>query len=206
MTPDTLGRYEILGELGKCARGVVYLARDPIIQRQLAIKTFRMAYSAKEKEEQQFRERFLREAQVLGKLISYPNVVTVLDLGQEEDEYFIVMEYVKGENLKQKIQMHNGPLSLELVIDVTAQIAEGLTGIHSEGIVHRHIKPSNIIITPDKLVKIVGFSIARIDQSNLTVAGQLLGTLDYMAPEQVQGKAIDSRVDIFSLGSCSMRC
>ena len=199
MTPETLGRYEILGELGKGAMGVVYLAQDPLIQRQLAIKTFRMAYSAKEKEVQQFRERFLREAQAIGQL-SHPNIVTVHDVGQEEDEYFIAMEYIKGINLKAKMQAVEERLALDFVIDVTAQIAEGLACAHEKGIVHRDVKPANIIITQTGRVKITDFGIARIEQSNLTVAGQLLGTPNYMAPEQIQGKPVDARTDIFSLG------
>jgi serine/threonine-protein kinase len=199
MTPETLGRYEIVGELGKGAMGVVYLARDPIIHRQLAIKTFRMAYSAKEKEVQQFRERFLREAQAIGRL-SHPNIVTVHDVGQEDDEYFIAMEYIKGINLKQRMQSTDDPLPLDFVIDVAAQIAEGLACAHEEGIVHRDVKPANIIIAQSRRVKITDFGIARIEQSNLTVAGQLLGTPNYMAPEQIQGKTVDARTDIFSLG------
>ena len=198
MTPQNLGRYEILGELGKGAMGVVYLAQDPIIKRQLAIKTFRMAYSAKEKEVAQFRERFLREAQAIGQL-SHPNIVTVHDVGQEGEDYFIAMEYVKGVNLKQRMQ-HDEPLALEFVLEVVAQIADGLDCAHQKGIIHRDVKPANIIITHDHLVKITDFGIARLEQSNLTVAGQLLGTPNYMAPEQIQGRAVDARSDIFSLG------
>ncbi len=199
MTPETLGRYEILGELGKGAMGVVYLAQDPIIRRKLAIKTFRMAYSAKEKEVEQFRERFLREAQAVGQL-SHPNIVTVHDIGQEDDEYFIAMEYVKGVDLKQRMQRHDGPLPLDFVVPTAAQIADGLACAHAKSIVHRDIKPANVIITKDQQVKITDFGIARTEQSNLTVAGQLLGTPNYMAPEQIQGKQVDSRTDIFSLG------
>ncbi len=198
MTPEKLGRYEILGELGKGAMGVVYLARDPIIDRQLAIKTFRMAYSAREKEVEQFRQRFLREAQTVGKL-SHPNIVTVHDVGQEDDEYFIAMEYIKGIDLKQQMQREER-LEVAYVVDVVAQIAEGLAAAHEQGVVHRDVKPANIIITADQQAKITDFGIARIEQSNLTVAGQLLGTPNYMAPEQIQGKDVDSRTDIFSLG------
>ncbi|NIW36520.1 MAG: protein kinase, partial [Gemmatimonadetes bacterium] len=108
------------------------------------------------------------------------------DVGQEEDEYFIAMEYVKGVNLKQQMQRDEGPLPLDFVVEVAAQIAEGLAYAHEHGIVHRDVKPANILITGDGQVKITDFGIARIEQSNLTVAGQLLGTPNYMAPEQIQ--------------------
>jgi serine/threonine protein kinase len=198
MTPEKLGRYEILSELGKGAMGVVYLARDPIIDRQLAIKTFRMAYSARDKEVEQFRKRFLREAQTVGKL-SHPNIVTVHDVGDVDGDYFIAMEYIKGIDLKQKMQ-RTERLEVPYIVEVMAQIADGLGHAHSQGIVHRDVKPANILITTDEQAKITDFGIARIEQSNLTVAGQLLGTPNYMAPEQVQGRGVDARTDIFSLG------
>ena len=198
MSPNKLGRYEILGELGKGAMGVVYLAQDPIIDRQLAIKTFRMAYSAKEKEVEQFRERFLREARTVGKL-SHPNIVTVHDVGEEDGEHFIAMEYIKGVDLKQQMQRED-EMDLDKILGIVSQIADGLAAAHEQGVVHRDVKPANILITSEGQAKITDFGIARIEQSNLTVAGQLLGTPNYMAPEQIQGREVDSRTDIFSLG------
>ncbi|RMH23383.1 MAG: serine/threonine protein kinase, partial [Acidobacteria bacterium] len=180
--------------------GVVYLARDPIIGRKLALKTFRLAYSAQDAELEQFRVRFLREAQSAG-ILNHPNVVTIHDVveDQEAGAIFIAMEYVKGTDLKQLMQRHD-KLPLAFVIDVVAQIAEGLDYAHRQGVVHRDVKPANIIITADKKAKITDFGIARVNASNLTVEGQLLGTPNYMAPEQVLAQEVDHRADIFSLG------
>lgn len=198
--PQKLGRYEVLEEVGKGAMGVVYLARDPLIGRQVALKTFRVGFSAKDQELQQFRSRFVREAQSAG-ILSHPNIVTIHDVVDEGGEgvCFIAMEYVKGTNLKQLLQKQE-PYSHDYVVQIIAQIAEGLDYAHSRGVVHRDIKPANILITQDDKVKITDFGIARLDTSNLTMEGQLLGTPNYMAPEQIQGKEVDHRADIFSLG------
>ncbi len=199
MTPEKLGRYEILDELGKGAMGIVYLARDPLIGRQLALKTFRLGYSAGDQELEQFRERFVREAQSAG-ILSHPNIVAIHDVAVDPGgDYFIAMEYVEGTDLKILMQ-RQGRLDLRFAVEVVAQIADGLGYAHSKGVVHRDIKPANIIITTDKQAKITDFGIARVEASNLTVEGQLLGTPNYMAPEQIQGKEVDHRADIFSLG------
>lgn len=200
MTPETLGRYQILGELGKGAMGVVYLARDPVIGRQVALKTFRLGYSADDEELAQFRARFLREAQSAG-ILNHANIVTIHDVVDEGngETCFIAMEYVKGTDLKQLMQRQKR-LELPFVIEVVAQIADALDYAHSKGVVHRDVKPANIIITAAKEVKITDFGIARVDASNLTTEGQLLGTPNYMAPEQIQGKEVDHRADLFSLG------
>ncbi|MEM9555506.1 MAG: protein kinase [Acidobacteriota bacterium] len=200
MTTEKLGRYEIIEELGKGAMGLVYLARDPLIGRQLALKTFRLGYSAKDEELEQFRARFLREAQSAG-ILSHPNIVTIHDVVVDDGgDFFIAMEYVKGTDLKQLMQRQTGRLELRFVVDIVAQIADGLHYAHSKGVVHRDIKPANIIITAEKKAKITDFGIARVDASNLTVEGQLLGTPNYMAPEQIQGKEVDHRADLFALG------
>ncbi|MEO8197910.1 MAG: serine/threonine-protein kinase, partial [Thermoanaerobaculia bacterium] len=198
--PQKLGRYEIIEEIGKGAMGVVYLARDPLIGRQVALKTFRVGFSAKDQELAQFRSRFVREAQSAG-ILSHPNIVTIHDVVDEggEGTCFIAMEYVNGTNLKQLMQRPE-PFGYDRVIDILSQIAEGLDYAHSRGVVHRDIKPANILIAPDGKVKITDFGIARLDTSNLTMEGQLLGTPNYMAPEQIQGKEVDHRADIFSLG------
>jgi serine/threonine protein kinase len=199
-TPQKLGRYEVLEEIGKGAMGVVYLARDPLIGRLVALKTFRVGFSAKDQELQQFRNRFVREAQSAG-ILSHPNIVTIHDVIDEGADglCFIAMEYVKGTNLKQLLQRPD-PFGQEFLIEVVSQIAEALDYAHSRGVVHRDIKPANILITPDDRVKITDFGIARLDTSNLTMEGQLLGTPNYMSPEQIQGKEVDHRADIFSLG------
>ncbi|MCM2268752.1 MAG: protein kinase [Thermoanaerobaculia bacterium] len=198
--PKKLGRYEIVEEIGKGAMGVVYLARDPLIGRLVALKTFRVGFSARDEEIAQFRSRFVREAQSAG-ILSHPNIVTVHDVVDEglNGTCFIAMEYVKGTNLKQLLQRPD-PFPFGFVVEVLAQVAEGLDYAHSRGVVHRDIKPANILITPDNRVKITDFGIARIDSSNLTMEGQLLGTPNYMAPEQIQGRELDHRADIFSLG------
>jgi len=199
-SPQKLGRYEVLEEIGKGAMGVVYLARDPLIGRLVALKTFRVGFSAKDQELAQFRSRFVREAQSAG-ILSHPNIVTIHDVVDEgaDGVCFIAMEYVKGTNLKQLLQRPDA-FSTEFLVEVVSQVAEALDYAHSRGVVHRDIKPANILITPENKVKITDFGIARLDTSNLTMEGQLLGTPNYMAPEQIQGKDVDHRADIFSLG------
>jgi tRNA A-37 threonylcarbamoyl transferase component Bud32 len=199
-TPTKLGRYEIVDEIGKGAMGVVYLAKDPLIGRLVALKTFRVGYSVKDEELQQFRSRFIREAQSAG-ILSHPNIVTIHDVVDSSDEgaTFIAMEYVRGTNLKELLQSEHG-ISVSFAIDVVSQVASALDYAHSKGVVHRDIKPANILITPDNRVKLTDFGIARMNTSNLTHEGQLLGTPNYMAPEQILGKELDHRADVFSLG------
>jgi serine/threonine protein kinase len=200
LTPTKLGRYEIVDEIGKGAMGVVYLARDPLIGRLVALKTFRIGYSVKDQELEQFRVRFIREAQSAG-ILTHPNIVTIHDVVEESGEglAFIAMEYVRGTNLKLMLQ-GDQPLTLQFVIDVIAQVGEALDYAHSNRVVHRDVKPANILITAENRVKITDFGIARLDSSNLTQEGQLLGTPNYMSPEQIQGKEVDHRADLFSLG------
>jgi serine/threonine-protein kinase len=200
LTPTRLGRYEILDEIGKGAMGVVYLAKDPLIGRLVALKTFRSAFSIRDQEMEQFRARFIREAQSAG-ILSHPNIVTVHDVVEDAGEglAFIAMEYVRGTNLKMALQ-GDRPLAFARVADIVSQIAEALDYAHSQRVIHRDVKPANVILTEDGRVKITDFGIARLDTSNLTQEGQLLGTPNYMAPEQVQGKEVDHRADIFALG------
>jgi serine/threonine protein kinase len=200
MTPPKLGRYEIVDEIGKGAMGVVYLARDPLIGRLVALKTFRIGYSVRDQELEQFRIRFMREAQSAG-ILSHPNIVTIHDVVEQTEEglAFIAMEYVRGTTLKALLQSDQ-PMSLQFIVDLVAQIAEALDYAHAHRVIHRDVKPANILITADNKVKITDFGIARLDTSNLTQEGQLLGTPNYMAPEQIQGKEIDHRADLFALG------
>jgi len=199
-SPQKLGRYEVVEEIGKGAMGVVYLARDPLIGRLVALKTFRVGFQARDEELAQFRSRFVREAQSAG-ILSHPNIVTIHDVVDEGagGMCFIAMEYVKGTNLKQLLQKPD-TFPVSFIVEVIAQVAEALDYAHSRGVVHRDIKPANILITPDNRVKITDFGIARLESSTLTMEGQLLGTPNYMAPEQIQGKEIDHRADVFSLG------
>lgn len=201
MTPPKLGRYEIVDEIGKGAMGVVYLARDPLIGRLVALKTFRIGYSVRDQELEQFRIRFMREAQSAG-ILSHPNIVTIHDVVEQTEEglAFIAMEYVRGTTLKALLQSDQ-PMSLAFIVDLVAQIAEALDYAHAHRVIHRDVKPANILITADNKAKITDFGIARLDTSNLTQEGQLLGTPNYMAPEQtVGGSTIDARTDVYAVG------
>lgn len=200
LTPTKLGRYEILDELGKGAMGVVYLARDPLIGRLVALKTFRIGYSVRDQELEQFRARFMREAQSAG-ILSHPGIVTIHDVVEHGDEglAFIAMEYIRGTNLKQVLQSGE-PMSMLRISDIISQVADALDYAHSQGVIHRDVKPANILLTADHRVKITDFGIARLNTSNLTQEGQLLGTPNYMAPEQIQGREVDHRADLFALG------
>lgn len=203
-----LGRYEVVRELGKGAMGIVYLAKDPLIGRLVALKTIRPAAHADDDETKEFQQRFIREAQAAG-ILNHPAIVTVHDIGQDDGTgvSFIAMEYVEGQNLKEVLQQGR-PLNFEQIGDVIAQVAEGLDFAHAKGIVHRDVKPANVILLEGMRAKITDFGIAKIASgvSNLTTTGQFLGTPNYMAPEQIKGAPVDGRSDIFSLGICLYEC
>jgi len=203
-----LGRYEIVRELGKGAMGIVYLAKDPLIGRLVALKTIRPSAHADDEDTREFQQRFVREAQAAG-ILNHPSIVTVHDIGQDEPSgmSFIAMEYVEGQNLKEMLAQGR-PLSFEQAADVCAQVAEGLDFAHAKGIVHRDVKPANIILLEGNRAKITDFGIAKITSgvANLTTTGQFLGTPNYMAPEQIKGTPVDGRSDIFSLGICLYEC
>lgn len=198
--PKRLDRYQVIDQLGKGAMGVVYLAKDPLIGRLVALKTFHLPDGMEEKQFRQARDRFLREAQSAG-ILSHPNIVTIHDVVEQSAEgvTFFAMEYVRGTNLKQILRSED-PLDLPTITDIIWQVAEALQYAHSKGVVHRDVKPANILITADRRAKLTDFGIARLHTSDLTLHGQLLGTPNYMAPEQVQGKDVDHRADIFALG------
>ena len=195
-----LGRYEVVSELGKGAMGVVYLAKDPVIGRLVAIKTIRSSGAGDEEDTQEFRERFVREAQTAG-ILSHPNIVTIHDIGEDPETQtsFIAMEYIEGKNLKMLLA-EKTKFPYEQISEMVAEVAEALDYAHRKGIIHRDVKPANIIITTDRKVKITDFGIAKIASSNLTTTGQFLGTPNYMSPEQVSGSPVDGRSDLFSLG------
>jgi serine/threonine protein kinase len=201
-----LGRYEIVRELGKGAMGIVYLAKDPLIGRLVALKTIRPATHSDDDETKEFRQRFIREAQAAG-ILNHPSIVTVHDIGQDDTgTSFIAMEYVEGQNLKE-ILAQGRALTFDQIGDIIAQVAEAIDFAHSKGIVHRDVKPANIILLDGGRAKITDFGIAKIASgANLTSTGQFLGTPNYMAPEQIKGAPVDGRTDIFSLGICLYEC
>lgn len=192
-----LGRYEILGELGHGAMGIVYKAKDPLIDRVVAIKTINLGLALDEKEE--YEGRFYQEAKAAGRL-NHPNIVTIYDVGKSGDVAYIAMEFLQGRELRD-IMNDGGVLPVDQVLDIVAQVAQGLAYAHEHDIVHRDVKPSNIMVVRDGHVKITDFGIARMASSAVrTQTGMVLGSPKYMSPEQVMGKAIDQRSDIFSLG------
>ena len=192
-----LGRYEILGELGHGAMGIVYKAKDPLIDRVVAIKTINLGLALDEKEE--YEERFYQEAKAAGRL-SHPNIVTIYDVGKSNDVAYIAMELLQGRELRDMMD-ESGLMPVEQVMDITAQVAQGLAYAHEHDIIHRDVKPSNIMVVRDGHVKITDFGIARMASSAVrTQTGMVLGSPKYMSPEQVMGKTIDNRSDIFSLG------
>ncbi len=202
-TRPTLGRYEIIRQLGKGAMGVVYLGQDPRINRTTAIKTVRFSDDFEPEEAKKMSDTFFREAQSAGTL-SHPNIVTIYDAGTEKDMAYIAMEYLEGQDLDQFTKPDN-LLPMRKVIDYVADIADGLDYAHQKGIVHRDIKPANIMLLTSGIIKITDFGIARISATSQTMTGVIKGTPHYMSPEQFSGKKVDGRSDIFSLGTMMYR-
>jgi serine/threonine-protein kinase len=196
--PATLGRYKVLKEIGRGAMGVVYLGKDPTIQRFVAIKTLQLDLIDDEDKLQDVKARFFREAESAGRL-SHPNIVTIYDAGEEHDLGYIAMEMLEGTTLKQWSRKPN-LLPLDRVIPTLATVAEALDYAHQHGVVHRDIKPANIMLTKDETVKVMDFGIAKMASSSRTQTDMVLGTPTYMSPEQIAGKLVDGRTDIFSLG------
>ncbi|HQT31959.1 MAG TPA: protein kinase [Thiobacillus sp.] len=193
----TIGRYEILDEIGQGAMGTVYRARDPMIERVVAIKTVSIALLQQEGADAE--ARFLREAQSAGRL-SHPNIVTIYDVSEADGLAYIAMEYLPGKTLRDI--MNQGPMPLDLILDTITQMAEALAFAHEHGVIHRDIKPANVVITRQHgRIKLTDFGIAHLVNSNHTQTGQMLGSPRYMSPEQAMGRVIDGRSDIFSLGA-----
>lgn len=190
------GRYEIIEELGKGSMGVVYRAYDPQIDRQVALKVLREDRVTSEA----FVQRFLKEAKAIGRL-SHPNIVTVYDVGQDHGTIYIAMELLEGVPLNKKIQEKT--LTLSEIVHIGIQMAETLGYAHQKGIVHRDVKPSNILLQSNGQIKITDFGIAHIEDPSSAVqtqAGEILGTPAYMSPEQVLSQPVDGRSDLFSVG------
>jgi eukaryotic-like serine/threonine-protein kinase len=193
---DKIGRYQIVGELGKGAMGVVYKATDPNIGRTVAIKTLHFELQGAESEE--MLARFRNEARAAG-VMNHGNVITVYDAGEQDGMFYIAMEFVAGQTLQDLLKRENA-LPLEVVTSIARQVCSGLEYAHARGIIHRDIKPANIMITADGTVKIMDFGIAKFGGTLMTTTGQVVGTPNYMSPEQVKDEAVDARTDVFSVG------
>jgi serine/threonine protein kinase len=192
----SIGKYEILEQLGSGSMGTVYKGRDKLLDRMVALKTIRTGVNI----ELEAKERFYREARTCARL-SHPYIVSVYDLGEENGTSYIAMELLKGADFRQLIERKEQlPLPVKLI--AMAQICEGLAHAHREGVIHRDVKPSNLFLLADGRAKIVDFGIAKLPTSHLTRSGAVLGTPNYMAPEQIQGLACDGRADLFSAGIC----
>ncbi|HEX5646609.1 MAG TPA: serine/threonine-protein kinase [Nitrospira sp.] len=196
--PSTLGRYRVLKELGRGAMGVVYLGKDPTIQRLVAIKTMRLNGFDDTNKLQEIRARFFREAESTGRL-SHPNIVTIYDAGEEDDLGYIAMEMLQGTTLKAWTRPST-LLPVETLLPILVTVADALDYAHQQGVVHRDIKPANIMLTNNRVVKVMDFGIATLASSSRTKSEMVMGTPTYMSPEQIAGKKVDGRSDIYSLG------
>src|SRR5581483_11767557 len=201
LAPGTqIGHYEIVSQLGEGGMGQVYQARDTRLDRVVALKTL----PPELRKDPDRQRRFLQEARVASAL-SHPNVCYLHEIGESKGIAWIAMEYIDGESLADKIR--RGPLAVDEIISIAEQIAEALDAAHAKGIIHRDIKPSNVIVTPRGHVKVLDFGLAKMmaaesDETQLlTRVGALLGTVQYMSPEQALGRGVDARSDIFSLGA-----
>ena len=197
MTPKKISRYEIEKEIGRGAMGVVYLAHDPVINRNIALKTIDIANSLDAAKREELTRRMLTEVRSAGRL-NHQNIVTIYDYG-EDILPFVVMEYVEGESLE-SLRKKKGKLSMDELYPVVQGVASGIDYAHSMGIVHRDIKPDNILITKEFIPKIADFGIARILDTSSTQDSGIIGSPSFMSPEQILGGSINSATDIFSLG------
>jgi serine/threonine protein kinase len=195
---DKIGKYKILGVLGKGGMGIVYKALDPDIEREVAIKTIRFDNFQEGTQKDDLMTRFIREARAAGRL-SHPNIVTVYDVCREQDLTYIVMQFIEGQSLQALIDSGKrlSPPEIDALIK---PVADALDYAHNSGIIHRDIKPANILIDKTNKPFLADFGVARMDTSTMTQSGTAIGTLSYMSPEQIKGQTIDRRADIFALG------
>lgn len=192
--PKQFGKYEVIGRIGEGAMGVVWKAADSVLDRIVAIKTISASLGA----DDDLKKRFLREAQAAARL-NHPNIITVYDFGQTEKEIYLAMEFLEGKDLKELIK--EGQLTFDQKLDIMEQLADGLGFAHARDIVHRDLKPGNIHVQATGQVKILDFGLARLGGSDLTRTGIVMGTPNYMSPEQVMGERVDSRSDVFAAGA-----
>jgi hypothetical protein len=199
-TRKLLGRYEIVSEAGRGAMGVVYKARDPKIDRFVAVKAISLLGQSPD-EEAEYRERFFHEAQAAGRLL-HPGIVTIFDVGEEPEsrDPYIVMEFITGQSLNALLSGETKKLPLDTALGLAEELAEALDYAHAQGVVHRDIKPANILVTEEGHAKIADFGIAKLNLAHLTIPGHAMGTPAYMSPEQLEGQTVDGRSDLFSLG------
>jgi len=197
MEASKLGRFELVSEIGRGAMGIVYKAKDPMLERTVAIKTINLTMDKDGAE--LYERRFYQEARAAGGL-NHPNIVTIYDIGRSESLCYMAMEYIEGAELR-TLLLPGKPLPVQKALSIAAQVAEGLAYAHERGVVHRDIKPANIMVPETGPVKITDFGIARMRTSNVqTQTGMMMGSPKYMSPEQVIGKRADHRADLFSLG------
>lgn len=195
---NTLGRYQIVREIAR-SNDIVYEAIDPSIGRRVALKELAIPPNLQGAQRRERIERFWREGKAAGRL-SHPNIVSIFEVGKDGDRHFIAMEFLEGQNLREVLQA-GGPLPLKDAVNYTLQLCSGLAYAHAHGVIHRDIKPENVQILPGGHVKLTDFGIARlVGEPSITQDGQVFGTPSYMSPEQVSGKDLDARSDIFSLG------
>ncbi len=192
--PKKIGRYEILERVGRGGMGVLYRAMDPVLEREVAIKLMLSDFSTDETA----RPRFYREARAVARL-QHRNIVTLFDFGEEDGTPYIVMEFLQGEPLDQAMR-GAAPLTVDRKLDVVAQLCTGLHFSHRQGIIHRDVKPGNIWLLPDGGVKLLDFGIAKYGDATVTRGGDVIGSVSYMAPEQLAGREIDPRADLFAVG------
>ncbi|HSS70223.1 MAG TPA: protein kinase [Casimicrobiaceae bacterium] len=197
MTPERIGRYEILEEIGHGAMGTVYRALDPLLDRAVALKTVSLDLAGDEVEA--FEQRFYREARSAGRL-SHPSIVTIHDVGKSDGVAFIAMEFLQGRSLRVMLDL-GVVFPPDRIADIGAQVADGLAFAHESGVVHRDIKPANIMVLDRGAIKIMDFGIALLPSGSATLTGKVFGSPKYMSPEQIIGHHVDGRSDIFSLGA-----
>src|ERR1700738_3532582 len=198
VTATKAGRYEILGELGRGGMGVVYRAKDPLIGRIVAVKTIRLSEEGTGLSHPELVERFQTEARAAG-LLAHPNIVVIYDAGEADGLCYITMEFVARKSLQTMLDSGE-KFPLPRLLRIMEQVCSALQFAHDHSVVHRDIKPANILLTGDDLVKITDFGTAKILQSGALQQTSAMGTPAYMSPEQIKGKAVDGRTDIFSIG------